>query len=140
MGESSVAGFPSSGRAQRPIRAGSRGGARLKAIFWLAVLAAGAYVGFKVTPILLSNYQLQDYMNTAARFASVNQRSDEDLREDIYREIQKRDIPARREDIKILENTRRGVRISVEYAVPVDLKVYQWTLHFNPVADNRSVL
>jgi len=141
MPQSGVAGLPGSSRAPHAgvSRRGSRGAGRLKAIFWLLVLAAGAYVGFKVVPILISNYQLQDYLNTTARFATVNRRSDEDIREDIYREIQKRDIPARREDNKISENTMRGVRISVEYTVPVDLKAYQWNMHFNPSTDNRSI-
>ena len=116
-----------------------RGGARLKAIFWTAVLVSLFYVGFKVVPVFFANYQLQDKMNTEARFATVNHRSDEELRNIIYKEIQDKDIPARRENIKVLENTQRGVRIAVEYTVPVDLKVYQFELHFSPMADNRAL-
>ena len=116
-----------------------RGGAKLKAIFWTLVLCAAAYAGYKVVPAYIDNYTLQDKLTTEARFSVVNHRSDEDLREVIYKEIQIREIPARREDIKILENTSRGVRISVDYTVPVDLKVYQLTLHFNPSADNRAL-
>ncbi len=125
--------------SERSRRTLERGGGRLKAIVWLLILAAGVYVAFKIVPIYLANYQLQDKMQTEARFATVNHRTDDELRDVIYREIRDRDIPARREDIKILENTQRTVRLSVDYAVTVDLKLYELHLRFNPTAENRSV-
>ncbi|MBI3668821.1 MAG: DUF4845 domain-containing protein [Acidobacteria bacterium] len=121
------------------MRGAQRGGALLKAIFWTAVLVAVLYAGFKVVPIYFANYQLQDKMQTEARFAVVNRRTDEELRKIIFKEIQDQNIPARREDIKILENTQRAVRIQVDYTVPVDLKVYQFDLHFTPSAENRAL-
>ena len=120
-------------------RHGERGGAKLKAILWTAALLAGFYVAFKVVPIYFANYQLQDKMQTEARYATVNHRSDDDLRNVIYKEIQDQDIPARREDIKILENSQRGVRISVDYTATVDLALYQLELHFTPTVDNRAL-
>ncbi len=125
--------------SSRNQRRRERGGARLKAIIWTLILCAAAYAGYKVVPVYIDNYTLQDKLTAEARFAVVNHRSDDDLREIIYKEIQSREIPARKEDIKILENTSRRVRISVDYTVPVDLKVYQLTLHFNPSADNRAL-
>lgn len=116
-----------------------RGGGKLKAIIWTAVIFAGFYAAFKVVPIYFANYQLQDKMQTEARYATVNHRTDDDLRNIIYKEIQERDIPAHREDIKILENTQRGVRISVDYTATADLKVYQLELHFTPTVDNRAL-
>jgi hypothetical protein len=122
-----------------PNRQKERGGSRVKALLWTVVLLAGAYAAFKVIPVCINNYMLQDKLTTEARFSIVNHRSDDELREVIFREIQERDIPARKEDIKIVENTRRGVSVTVDYNVPVDLKVYQLTLHFNPSADNRAL-
>ncbi len=116
-----------------------RGAARLKAVIWLLILGAAVYVAFKVVPVYVDNYQLQDKLQTEARFATVNRRTDEELRNAIYREIQDRDIPARPEDIQVLENSGRVVRLSVDYTVTVDLKVTQLHLHFNPTAENRSV-
>jgi hypothetical protein len=122
----------------RSRRKRERGGARLKAIVWLLIFGAAIYVAAKVVPIYFANYQLQDKMLTVARFATVNRQSEEEVRDIIYREIQERDIPARREDIHV-ESNQRGVRISVEYMVTVDLRVYQLNLHFNPAADNRAL-
>jgi len=115
------------------------GGARLRAIVWLLILGAAGYAAFKVVPVYLANYQLEDRMQTEARYAVVNHRTDDNLRDIIYREIQDQDIPANREDIKILENSQRVVRLSVDYTVNIDLKVYQLHLHFNPTAENRAL-
>lgn len=130
-------------RSHRPaqpegVRARSRGGARLKAVVWLLILLAGGYVLYKVVPVYMANFQLQDRMASEARFATVNRKSEEDIREIIFREIKQRDIPARREDIHV-QSTDRGVRISVDYSVTVDLRVYQLQLHFTPSADNRAL-
>lgn len=130
-----ASGRNESGRAHR----GERGEGRVKAIFWTLVILLAVFVAIKVVPAYVSNYQLQDKLVTEARFATVNRRSDEDLRNTIFKEIQDLEIPARREDIKI-ENTSRMVRISVEYAVPVDLWFYRTELHFNPSTENKSIL
>jgi len=132
MLEARVPGIPSVRRDR------SRGGAKLKALIWLAILAAGVYVLYKVVPAYIANYELQDKMQTEARFAMVNHKSVEEMREVIFREIQARDIPATREDIKV-ESNERGVRISVNYTVTVDLRVYQWQLHFTPRADSQAL-
>ena len=126
-------------RSERSRVTRERGGGRLKAIIWLLILAAAGYVAYKLVPIYLADYQLQDKLQTEARFSTVNHRSDEELRNIIFREIEDRDIPAHREDIKILENSPRVVRVSVDYTVDVDLKVYQLHLHFNPTAENRAL-
>ena len=115
-----------------------RGAGRLKALFWLLVLAAAVFVAVKTIPVFVDDYTLQDKMQTEARFATVNRRSEDDIREVIFKEIQEQEIPARREDIKV-EASSRGVKISVDYTVNVDLKVYQLKLHFNPAVDNRSL-
>ena len=115
-----------------------RGGSRLKAIFWLLVLVAGGFTAFKVVPVYIDNYSLQDKMQTEARFATVNRPTEDHIRDVIFKEIQDLEIPAHREDIKV-EASPRGVKISVDYTVNVDLKVYQLKLHFNPAVDNRSL-
>ncbi len=126
-------------RSERSRVTRERGGARLRTAIWLVILGAAGFVAYKVVPVYLANYQLADKMQTEARYAVVNHRTDDNLRDIIFREIQDRDIPAHREDIKILENSQRAVRLSVDYTVDVDLKVYQLHLHFNPAAENRAL-
>ncbi len=117
---------------------GERGGARLKAILWTAVLLYGAFVTYKIIPPYLSNYQLQDKIQEVARFAVVNHQSSEQIRDTIFKEAQERELPVRREAIKV-DATQNLVRINLDYTVPVDLKLYQLNLHFTPSSENRSV-
>jgi len=104
----------------------------------MLIVGSGIYVGAKVVPIYFANYQLQDKMQTEARFAMVNRRSNDEVRDVIYREIQDRDIPARREDIHV-ESSQQGTKISVDYTVTVDLQLYQFKMHFTPSVESRAL-
>ncbi len=132
QGLSKARGLPGKGRSEA-------GSSMLKAIFWTAVVVAAFFVAFKIIPPYVANYQILDRMQTEARFSVVNRRTDDQLRDIIYKEAQDKDVPIRREDIKIL-NTDRLVRISIDYTVTVDLYVYQLQLHFTPTAENRAVM
>ena len=114
------------------------GAGKLKAIFWVGVLVALAFVGMKVVPVLLNEYQFQDAMQTTARLATVTRQTPDGIRKTIFEEAQKEDIPIQPEDIQITSGAGR-VTISAEYSVTVDLGVYQWTLNFHPSASNNSL-
>ena len=116
----------------------SRGGARLRALIWTMILVAGIYAGYKLIPVYFANYQLQDKMQEIARFATVNNMTEEKVRDAVFREIQDRDIPAHREDIKV-QMSQRGVTISVSYTVNVDLILLKRELQFSPSAENRAL-
>ena len=126
------------GRATARKSSSQRGDGRLKAIVWTVLLVAGGYTCIKVIPIYMNEYQLQDKMQEVARFATVSHRTDDELRDAIWQEIQDLGIPARKEDIKI-ENTGRYAKISVDYSVPLDLIIYHGELHFSPSSDNKSL-
>ncbi len=115
-----------------------RGGARLKALIWTVILVSAMYAGYKLVPVYFDNYQLQDKMQEIARFAVVNNMSEEKIRDAIFREIQERGIPARREDIRV-SMSPRGINISLSYTVNVDLIVLQREIQFSPAVENRSL-
>jgi len=115
-----------------------RGGGRLKAILWTVALLLLIYAGIELVPPYINQYQLQDKITEEARFDTVNRKTDDQIRDIIFREIQDLNIPARREDIKV-ENTYHMVRISVEYTVPVDLFFYHTELHFVASSENKSL-
>jgi hypothetical protein len=116
-----------------------RGGGRLKALIFLGILGGLIYVGVKVIPILVNNYQFQDAIQSTARFATVNHQSAEEIRTAVLKEAQNEDIPITANDIHV---TGQGghVEISADYSVTVDLRVYQWTLNFHPSAQNNPLL
>ena len=115
-----------------------RGGGRLKAILWTVALLLLIYAGIELVPPYINQYQLQDKITEEARFDTVNRKTDDQIRDIIFREIQDLNIPARREDIKV-ENTYHMVRIRVEYTVPVDLFFYHTELHFVAASENKSL-
>lgn len=115
-----------------------RGEGRLKAILYTAIFVAFIFVSIKIVPPYVNEYQLGDKMQEQARFAVVNRWTDEQIRTNIYKEIEDLGIPAKKEDIKVTA-TMQAVAISVDYTVPVDLIVYQLNLHFTPSTENKSL-
>ncbi len=54
--------------------------------------------------------------------------------------MQELGIPAKSEDIQVTAGTNnQAVSVALDYSVPVDLIVYQFTLDFHPHADSHSI-
>jgi len=116
-----------------------RGSSRLKLVLFLAVVVSMIYVGVKVIPILVTNMQFQDAIESTARFASVNRQSADDIRTSVLKEAQNEEIPITAQDIHVKGDGGR-VEIAADYSVTVNLGVYQWTLNFHPYAKNNPLL
>ena len=124
----------------QPERNGERGGSKLKLLFSLAVMGSMIFGAWRMIPPYFANYQFQDAMQTESRFAmaAYPKKGEDEIREDIWKKAKELDIPAKREDIKI--NIVNGaIEISADYAVPIDLAVYQFSLSFHPHADNHTI-
>jgi hypothetical protein len=121
-----------------PDRPGERGGSKLNTVLTLLIVGFLVFCCVKIVPAYFANYQLQDSMETEARFAIANHKGEEDIREDIWKKVQELDIPAKRENIKI-GNSQGSVTISLDYVIPVDLRVYQFSIDFHPHADNHTI-
>jgi cell division protein FtsL len=119
-------------------RHGEKGAARAKAIIWTLIFLSMIYVGIKVIPVLVTEYQFEDSIQEIARFASATRKSNEQIKQAVFDEAQKEDLPVTNDAIKV-EGSAGNVRINVEYSVIVDLKVYQWTLLFHPATSNKAV-
>jgi len=116
-----------------------RGAGKLKAVIYLAILLFIIYSAVKIVPIYVSNYQLSDKMQEEARFAVVNRRTEEQIRDNIFKVVQELEIPVKRETIMVTASNSI-VKISMEYTVPVDLLFYHMDLHFSPSSENKSVI
>src|SRR5262249_51918930 len=117
-------------RARAPLqRRSERGEGKLKGILVLVIVVLAIYSAWKIVPAYVNEYQLQDNMQEQARFAVVNRYTEEQIRDKIFKVVQDLDIPAKREDIKIVA-TNAVVKISLQYTVPVDLMMYHLELHF----------
>ena len=119
-------------------RRDERGEGKLKAVLYTAVIALVIYSAVKIVPAYVSNYQLSDKMQEQARFAVVNRYSEEQIRENIFKMVQELEIPAKRDDIKVVASNA-VVRISLNYTVPVDLFFYHMDLSFSPSSENKAL-
>jgi len=124
---------------RNPVRRNSeRGEGKLKNFLVMAVIALLIYSAVKIVPPYFSDYQLSDKMQEQARFAVVNRYTEEQIRENLFRTMQELNIPAKRDDIKIVASNAI-VKISLKYTVPVDLFFYHLDLNFSPSSENKAL-
>lgn len=126
-------------KEQHMSRNRERGEGKVKTIIFLLVVVGIFYLAYKIIPVYVNNYELEDAMKTEARFASVNRKSPDEVRDNVYKKVRELQIPAERNDIRVELIGAGGVRITVTYTVIIDLPGYQLKLNFQPTADNMSV-
>jgi predicted membrane protein len=119
-------------------RARQAGSSNIKSLLWLGILVAFVYVCVRVVPHYFADYEFQDTMQTTARFAVVNHQTPDEIRQSLFKEADRLDVPVKLQDIKVTNHSGR-VEIAADYSVTVDLHVYQWTLNFHPTASNDSL-
>ena len=117
-----------------------RGGSKLNLIFTLLVLGAMVFAAARVVPVYFANYQFQDSIESESRFALTGypKKTADDVRNDIFNKAKELGIPAQRDSIQVAMDNG-SVAIGLDYSVPIDLAVYQFTLQFHPHADNHSI-
>lgn len=115
-----------------------RGGSRTNLILTLLVVAFIIFSAVKIIPAYVNNYELQDAMESEARFAIANHKLEQDIRQDMWQKMQALDIPAKQEDLRVAINNG-DVTISLNYSIPVNLAVYQFNLDFHPHGDNHTI-
>src|SRR5437763_16023249 len=126
------------GRHAPARRCCERGEGKLKTVITLAIVVLVIYSAVKIVPIYVSEYELSDKMQEQARFAVVNRYTEDQIRDNIFKVIQDLDIPAKREDIKVVSNNSM-VKISLAYSVPVDVLMYHTDIHFSPNSESKAL-
>jgi hypothetical protein len=114
------------------------GSGRAKAIFSLAFLAAVIFCCFKIIPVYVNNFELQDYLQSQTPFWLTQHASVEAIRLNILAKAQELGLPVEAEQVKVDASAAR-VTITIDYTAPVDLKVYTLQLHFTPSSENRAI-
>ena len=128
---------PIAGEAVNPhARCRERGGARAKTLIWLVVFGLFLYVSIEVVPVLFAEYEFQDDVQTAARYAPYNRATLDDVRASVMKAAQSHDLPVTPADITVAQHGY-GVQVDVNYSVTVNLMVYQWTFNFHPSATSN---
>ncbi|MBI4478680.1 MAG: DUF4845 domain-containing protein [Acidobacteria bacterium] len=128
------------GNASARLRSRSEaGGMGISGVLLLVVVAVIVFAAFKILPPYIDNYRLQDTMDSVARNATYNRRTEAAIRQQIWDEARQLDIPLEENQIVVRVNGP-SVNISAQYMVTVDLLVRQLELNFAPAAGNRNIM
>ncbi len=109
----------------------------LRALAGIALIVAVIYGLWMMLPPYFRNYQLDDVVADEARMNTYTVKSEEDIRQTIWRKAKDLDIPVTPEQINV-RRLGNGVSISVDYSVHVELPVHPVDLHFHSDSQNRS--
>ena len=114
----------------------------IKALVGFLVIAA-VFVGlFQVAPPMLTNYSFQDDLKTVALMDSPNmQKTDEDVRTDVFRRAKEHDLPIEPKQITVQRINTPGISavyIAVDYFVTINLPGYSFDMHFTPTSGNKG--
>lgn len=117
-----------------------RGGSKLNLLITVAILGSLIFAAIQLIPPYFANYQLQDAIESESRFALTGypKKTVDDIRDDVYNKAVDLGVPASKDNIEV-DVQNGSVSIAMDYSVPIDLKVYQFTLQFHPHADNHSI-
>jgi hypothetical protein len=120
------------------MRSPDSGRITLKAILSLAFLAAVIFAGFKTIPVYVNDYQLHDYVQNQTPFWLTQRAAAEAIRRNVVAKAQELGLPLAPEDVTVNANANK-VDVSLDYRVPVDLKVYTLQLHFTYSTQNTAI-
>lgn len=119
------------------MRRSDSGKGTVKAILSIAFVFAVIYCGFKIIPVYVNSYELQDYIRQQNPFW-VTQRTPADaIRNHILAKAKDLDLPVEPDQVKV--EVGGGVKVQLDFTVPVDLRVYTLQLHFTPSAENKQL-
>ena len=97
----------------------------------LALLISAIYLGFKIVPPYVSNYEFKDEVRAAGRNANAYtyNSNDDKIRADVIKRARGCDVSLVPDQIDV-DRGSDGVRIRVNYDVPIDIPFKPFTLHF----------
>ena len=115
---------------------------RIKMLLGLFIIVGGMYTAFKVAPPYFNAYQFQDAIKDEATHDSYVPKSEEDIRDSIFKKAADLDIPIAKDGIKVQRQGNQfsgTVIVHAAYVVHVDLPGYPLDLHFDASTENKGV-
>jgi hypothetical protein len=112
--------------------------AKLRSIFGLVVIAAVFFGLWRVLPPIYANFQFQEWMTQESREASYKQITNRELQAEVQAKAEQLGIVLQPEELQVSKNAS-NVDIKADYAVTVDLLVYDLKLKFSPQAQNKRL-
>lgn len=113
----------------------------IKMIFGIAVMVVTVYVCAELIPPYFSNYQFEDAIKNEATVSTYSTKSEDAIRDTIFKQAQQLEIPVTKEQIKVHRQGPQGagsLLIETDYTIHVDMPGYPMDIHFTPSTKNRG--
>ncbi|HEX9764437.1 MAG TPA: hypothetical protein VGA39_04075, partial [Candidatus Acidoferrales bacterium] len=117
-----------------------RGGGKLNMLLALAITAILVLSAWRIVPVYVKSYQFQDEIRSKCKFAPVDRKSPETVKEELLRFAQELGLPVAREQLQVNALGPSGIRVNVKYTVPVDLILFDISIPFEYNFDSKSAL
>ena len=119
-------------------RRSERGGARLKFVIVVAVIAIVAYAGYEFIPVGYQAYQLKDLMQHDVDAAAALGKPDSWVREQLVKSSAEFGIPAEAVISSQMQNNRMEVR--VQFTKPIEFPGFVYNYEFDYTAKSSTFL
>ncbi len=120
------------------LRRSEQGGARLKFLIVVAIIAIVAYAGYQFIPISYQAYQLKDLMQHDVDAAVALGKPDTWIREQLLKSSPEYGIPADAVISTQLQNNRMEVR--VQFTKPIEFPGFVYDYEFDHTARSTTFL
>ena len=114
------------------------GRGRWSAYLALLILVCAGYAAYKIVPVYVNNFQLEDYIREQTPFWLTNHATTDSVRSSILAQARELGLPINEDQVHVEANAARVV-VTIDYTVPIDLKAFTLTLHFTPHSENRAL-
>jgi hypothetical protein len=115
----------------------------MKLVLGIVSIVVAIILIASLAPPFFSNYQFEDAIRTEAQMDTYNTKTEDQIRDSIYKKAQDLDVPVSREQIKVQRSGVTGtgsISIEAPYTVHVNLPGYPLDLNFTPTTRNKGVL
>lgn len=117
-----------------------RGSGKLQVLLALAITAILVVSAWRIIPVYVKSFQFQDEIRNKCKFAPVDRKSPETVKEELLRFAQDLGLPVSREQLQVNALGTSGIRVNVRYTVPVDLILFDISIPFEYNIDSKSAL
>ena len=115
-----------------------RGGARLKLIIFLVVIAIVGYAGYMYIPVAIDAYYFKDAMQNKVNLAAAQGYDGAWLADQISKSKAEHNVP---EDAVITPAQREGrVEVRVQFTRPISTPLYTYNYNFDYTAQSTTFL
>lgn len=120
------------------VKRGERGGARLKLILFLAVVAIVGYAGYMYIPVAVDAYYFKDAMQNKVNLAAAQGRDGAWLADQISKTRFEHNVP---DDALITPAQREGrVEVRVQFTRPISTPLFTYNYNFDHTAQSTTFL